>query len=164
MVRKLTVVDKVLARVHGSHAELARRLSEISGQDISRQRVYGWESRGVFPRDMMVHVEALYGISLEELATAPRKEPDDGNIVQRAIRLLGVDANAATLAAELGKLADRRITRQMVSNWLGAEQFPTDVVPFVHLLVHIPVKELLEGRRRTRGKRTRRGRDISKSP
>ena len=54
------------------------------------------------------------------------------------------------MAEALSKISGQRFTRQMVNNWQAAEQFPTDVVPWVHLLTKISVKELLLGRREQR--------------
>lgn len=146
-MKKPTVVDRALAKFEGSQARFARELSKVSGEDVSRQRVFGWYMRGTIPRDMLVHVETLCGIPLEELIQALPRNRDDGNIVDRAIRLLGAGAEASTLARELSKISGRRITRQMVNNWQLLEQFPVDIVPYVHVLVRIPVKEMLEGRR-----------------
>ena len=159
-MRKQTVVDRVLAheKVDGSLTTLAKHLSKASGRNVSRQMVYGWKLRGIFPRDMIVHVEDLVGIDIEELLMAKPRDRDAGNIVNRAIRLLGSDAVASNLAAELSKLAGKRITRQMVNGWQALEQFPVDIVPYVHVLTGIPVRDMIgsskggEGRRGSRGR------------
>jgi hypothetical protein len=149
VVKRQTVVDRVLAHdnVGGSPAELARQLSKLSGRHITRQMVHGWKMRGIFPRDMIVHVEQLCGIGLEELLLAKPRDRDAGNTVNRAIRFLGPDAQASTLAAELSKLSGSRVTRQMVNGWQVLEQFPVGMVPYVHVLTGIPVRDLLEGRK-----------------
>jgi hypothetical protein len=149
--RESNVVEKAIAKFEGSPSSLASQLSKASGEEVTRQRVNGWRLRGVFPRDMMIHVELVTGIPLKELIEAKPKDRDEGNIVNRAIRLLGEDATPSKLAEELSKIADRRITRQMVNGWQAVEQFPVDMAPFVHLLTHIPIKELVQtGRRRKR--------------
>jgi hypothetical protein len=144
------VVERAIAHCEGSPSLLASRLSTLAGFEITRQRVHGWRLRGVFPRDMIVHVEALTNIPIEELASARPKERDLGNVVNRAIRLLGADATAATLADELTKISGRKITRQMVNGWQASEQFPVDMAPWVHILTRIPVRDLVvpAGRRR----------------
>lgn len=148
---KSNVVEEAIAKVGGSPAELARRLSEYAGEEITRQRVHGWRMRGIFPRDMMMHVVRLTGIQLERLIGAKPRERDQGNIVNRAIRLkFGIDGTASQLAAELSKHAGRKITRQMVNNWRANEQFPVDVTPFVHMLTGIPIKDLVESGKRRR--------------
>lgn len=146
--RGANVVERAVAHCDGSPSELARRLSEYSGEEVTRQRVNGWRLRGVFPREMMVHVERLTGIPIEELAVAQVRERDQGNVVNRAIRLLGADATPAKLAAELTKISGRRVTRQMVNGWQATEQFPTDMAPWVHILTKIPVRELVVARKR----------------
>lgn len=153
MSKKPSVVDRALEYVDGSQSELARRLSKISGEDISRQHVFGWVTRGTFPRRMLIHVEALCGISLEELVQAEPKERDEGNVVDRAIRYLGAEANATTLADKLSEMTGRRITRQSVNSWQAIGQFPVDVVPYVHILAHIPVKDMIPNARPRRGGR-----------
>lgn len=140
------VVERAISAVGGSPSELARRLSEYAGFPIARQRVHGWRMRGIFPRDMMIHVERLCGIPIHELASAPVKDRDEGNVVARAIRYLGPDANPATLAGELSKSSGRKVTRQMVNNWLATEQFPADMALYVHVLTKIPVAQLIPGR------------------
>lgn len=142
------VVEQAIEKVGGSPSFLARQLSKVSGTDVTRQRVHGWRLRGVFPREMMVHVHTLTGIPLHRIIEAKPRDRDQGNIVNRAIRLLGEGATPSQLAAELTKLSGRKITRQMVNGWQAAEQFPVDITPFVHLLVKIPIKELLAGGRR----------------
>lgn len=96
----------------------------------------------------MVHVEQLCGIPLDELIQAKPKEHDAGNVVNRAIRFLGADATPSMLAAELSKISGNRITRQMVNGWQALEQFPLEMVPFVHMLTQIPVKDMVSGRGR----------------
>ena len=61
-----TVVDRALEHenVGGSPSELARQLSKLSGQEITRQRVWGWQMRGTFPREMLVFVSELIGIPI----------------------------------------------------------------------------------------------------
>lgn len=145
------VVEQAIEKVGGSPSFLARQLSKVSGTEVTRQRVHGWRLRGVFPREMMVHIHTLTGIPLQRIIEAKTKDRDEGNIVNRAIRLLGEDATPAQLAAELSKLSDRKITRQMVNGWQAAEQFPVDITPYVHVLVKIPIKELLNTGRRRRG-------------
>lgn len=106
---------------------------------------------------MMVHVEQLPGfkVRLDELVMAKPRERDAGNMVNRAIRFLGIDATPAMLAKELSDMSGRRITRQMVNGWQVLEQFPVDVVPYVHMLTKIPVKELVEGKARAHRKKYR---------
>jgi hypothetical protein len=145
------VVEKALQHFKGSAAEFARRLSEVAGEEVSRQRVHGWRLRGIFPRSMMVHIETLCRIPLDELVQAKPKERDAGNVVNRAIRFVGADATPADLAAKLTELSGRRITRQMVNGWQALEQFPLDVIPFIHMLTRIPVKDMVSGR----GEKTR---------
>lgn len=143
------VVEQAIEKVGGSPAFLARQLSKVSGAEVTRQRVHGWRLRGVFPRDMMVHVHTLTSIPLQRIIEAKPRERDAGNIVNRAIRLLGEDATPAKLAEELSKLSGRKVTRQMVNGWQAAEQFPVDMAAYVHMLVRIPIKELVvTGRRR----------------
>jgi hypothetical protein len=141
------LVEKAIAHVGGSPAELGRRLSEIAEEEVTRQRVHGWRMRGIFPRHMLPHVETLCKIPLDELIRAKPKDRDAGSAVERAIRLLGADATPAMLAASLSELSGKRVTRQMVNGWQVLEQFPIEMVPFVHMLTRIPVKELVEGRR-----------------
>jgi hypothetical protein len=145
--KRNNVVESAITKIGGSPAELARRLTLHIGEEVTRQRVHGWRLRGTFPRDMMIPVEEVIGIPLSELIAAKPRDRDEGNVVNRAIRYLGADATPAMLAAALQKLAGRRITRQMVNGWQAVEQFPIDVVPFVHMLTKIPVKELVEGRK-----------------
>ena len=140
------VVERAIAHVGGSAAEFARRLSEVSGEEITRQRVHGWRLRGIFPRSMMVNVETLCKIPLEELIQAKPKDRDAGNVVNRAVRFIAADATPAELAAKLSELSGRKITRQMVNGWQALEQFPLDVIPFVHMLTKIPVRDMVEGR------------------
>ncbi len=144
-----TVVDRALEHenVGGSPSELARQLSKLSGQEITRQRVWGWQMRGTFPREMLVYVSELIGIPIEELIVAKPRDRDKGSVVDKAIRLLGEGSSAAKFAEELSKASGRRITRQQVNNWQVAEQFPVNVVPFVHILTRIPVRELIAPRR-----------------
>ncbi len=156
MAKKITVVDRAITIAGGSPAEFARRLSEVAGEEITRQRVHGWRVRGIFPRDVMQHVETLTKVPLSELVAARPRDPDAGNIVNRAIRLLGEDATPSRLAAELTAISGRRVTRQMVNGWQALEQFPVDMAPFVHLLTHIPIKDLVQGMgRRTSANRRR---------
>ena len=145
------VVERAIGAVGGSPSELARRLSEYAGFPIARQRVHGWRMRGIFPRDMVVHVERLCGIPIHELASAPVKDRDEGNVVARAIRYLGADANPATLAEQLSASSGRRVTRQMVNNWLATEQFPADMALYVHVITKIPVAHLIPSRGRKWG-------------
>lgn len=147
MAKRNNVVERAITKIGGSPAELARRLSLHVGEDITRQRVHGWRLRGTFPRDMMIPVEEVIGIPLSELIAAKPRDRDEGNVVNRAIRYLGANATPAMLAAELTKSSGRRITRQMVNGWQVVEQFPVEMVPFVHMLTKIPVKELVEGRK-----------------
>ena len=142
--RAATVVERAIAQAGGYPSEFARRLSQLSGIEINRQRVHGWRLRGVFPRAMLTAVEMLTRIPLNELISARQVHRAKGSAVARAIRLLGAEANAATLATELTRMSGRKITRQRVNNWQANEQFPLDIVPFVHLLTKIPVKELIE--------------------
>lgn len=137
----MTIVDRAIAKLGGSPVELARRLSEYAGEQITRQRVHGWRLRGIFPRPLLVHVEKLTGIGLNELLTAKPRERDRGSPVQQAIEKVG--GTAARFAAALSKSSGRDITRQMVNNWQAAEQFPRDVVLEVHLLTKIPVDDLM---------------------
>lgn len=141
------VVERAIAHVGGSPGELATRLSVLAGEEISRQRVHGWRMRGIFPRQVMMFVHQLCGIDIDELIQAKPLDRDAGNAVNRAIRLLGEDATPAMLAGELTKLSGKKVTRQMVNGWQVQEQFPVDMVPYVHLLTKIPVKDLVEGRR-----------------
>lgn len=148
-VRGDNVVEQALAKFEGSPSSLASQLSKVSGEEVTRQRVHGWRLRGVFPRNIMTHVHLLTGIPLEDLIRAKPKEQDEGNIVHKAMRLLlGVDGTAAEFAAELTKAGGRKITRQMVNNWRVAEQFPVEVVPYIHMLTHIPIKDLVPKRRK----------------
>lgn len=68
---------------------------------------------------------------------------------------MGADATPAMLAHALTKLAGRTITRQMVNGWQITEQFPVDMVPFVHLLTKIPVKDLIASARAKHKKPTK---------
>ncbi len=141
------VVEEAIEKMNGSPTELARRLSEYAGEEITRQRVHGWRLRGVFPRDVMIHVARLTDIPLERLIAAKPRDRDEGNIVNRAIRLkFGADGTASQLAAELATLAGRKITRQMVNGWQAREQFPVEMAPYVHMLTGIPVKDLVPRR------------------
>lgn len=63
--RTANVVERAIAHVGGSPAELARRIGEYAGRKISRQVVNGWRMRGIFPREVMIHVERLTGITVE---------------------------------------------------------------------------------------------------
>ena len=141
---KDNVVERAIAQLGDSPVELARRLSEYAGEEITRQRVNGWRMRGIFPRTMLIHVERLTNISLNELTTAEPKKRDEGNIVLRAIRLLGEGSTAGTLAAELSKATGKRITRQMVNGWTLVEQFQVEYAAHVHVLTKIPVKDLID--------------------
>lgn len=144
--RTPNVVEEAIAKFEGSPSSLASQLSKFVGREVTRQRVHGWRLRGVFPRDMMVAVHHLTGIPLERLIEAKPREHDQGNVVNRAIRLKfgAEDGTAAQLAAELSKMSGRKITRQMVNNWRASEQFPVDMAPFVHMLTGIPIKDLVE--------------------
>lgn len=140
----MTIVDRAIAKLGGSPVELARRLSEYAGEEISRQRVHGWRLRGIFPRTLLVHVHRLTGMEMQELVTAKPRERDKKSAVQRAIDKVGGTASAFALA--LSKSSGRAITRQMVNNWQAAEQFPRELVLEVHILTRIAVEELLETR------------------
>lgn len=148
---KSNVVERAIAHVGGSPSELARRLSEYMGEEVTRQRIHGWRLRGIFPRDVMPAVEKLTHLSLEELIRAKPRDRDEGNVVNRAIRYLGADATASKLAEELSKASGRKITRQMVNGWQMAGQFPVDMAPWVHILTHIPIRDLVISARRRRG-------------
>lgn len=147
---RVSVVEQAIASVGGSPSELAVKLSKICGEEITRQRVHGWRLRGTFPRELMPAVERLCGIPIEELAVAKVRERNPENPVEKSIRKATPEGTPAALAEALSKISGQRFTRQMVNNWQAAEQFPTDVVPWVHLLTKIPVKELLWGRREQR--------------
>jgi hypothetical protein len=149
-----TIVDRAIQKAGGSPTSFAKQLSKIAGEEITRQRVHGWRLRGIFPRHIIPHVEALCGIPIMELIQAKPKDRDEGNMVNRAIRFLGADATPALLAERLTELSGRKITRQMVNGYQVLEQFPLELVPFVHMLTRIPVKELVEGRA-PKTKRTR---------
>lgn len=145
--REDNVVEQAIEKVGGSPSSLASQLSKVSGQDVTRQRVHGWRLRGVFPREMMVHVHVLTSIPLQRIIEAQPRTHDRGNVVAKAIRLLGEDGTPAKLAAELSRISGRKITRQMVNGWQVVEQFPVDIAAYVHMLVRIPIKELVSGRR-----------------
>lgn len=141
------VVEEAIAKFEGSPSSLASQLSKALGFDVTRQRVHGWRLRGVFPRDVMMAVHIITGISLQKLIDAKPRVRDEGNVVNRAIRLkFGVDGTATQLAGELAKMAGRKVTRQMVNNWRASEQFPVDMAPYVHMLTGIPIKDLVPGR------------------
>lgn len=76
------------------------------------------------------------------------EDRDKGNIVNRAIRLLGADTSAQEFATRLQETSKIRVTRQMVNGWQTTGQFPIEFVAYVHLLTRIPVKELVEARGR----------------
>lgn len=148
------VVERALENEHvgGSLSELARQLSKYSGEEVTRQRVHGWRLRGTFPREMIEHVERLTGISIVELVTARPRDRDQGNVVVRAMRLMGEGTTPAKFAEALSKESGEKVTRQMVSNWLTAEQFPMRLTPYIHLLTRIPVRDLIEAGRKGKGK------------
>lgn len=147
----LNVVERAIAHVGGKPTELARRLSEVAGVEITRQRIHGCRLRGVFSRDMIVAVHELTGIPIDELATAQPIKRDDG-IVQRAIRLgcqrAGLEQSAANFAKLLSKSAGRPITRRAVGEWMVREQIPAEHSGWVHLLTGIPVLELLASKKK----------------
>lgn len=156
--RTANVVERAIAHVGGSPAELARRIGEYAGRRISRQVVNGWRMRGIFPREVMIHVERLTGITVEEMVVAQPRPRDPGNIVDRAIRELGPDTNAAEFAQALTKTSGKRFTRQHVNGWQTLEQFPVEVTPWVHILTGIPIRELVQGREEQRVRRAERRR------
>jgi hypothetical protein len=135
------VVERALSHVGGSLSELGRRLSEYAGKEITRQRVFGWRQRGVFPREMLVYVHRLAGIPTEQLLMAQPKKLARGSVVDRAISKAG--GTAQKFAAALAKQSGRKITRQMVNGWQAREQFPRDLVIDVHMLTKIPVEDLI---------------------
>ena len=143
---RISVVERAISAVGGSPSDLATKLTRVYGHEISRQRVNGWRLRGTFPRVVMPAVARLCGIPLEELAVAKVRQRNPENPVEKSIRRATPKGSPAALAEALSKISGQRFTRQMVNNWQAAEQFPTDVVPWVQLLTRIPVKELMVGR------------------
>lgn len=137
------VVDRAIAKFNGSPSELARRLSAVSGTEISRQRVHGWCLRGIFPRLLLRHVSQLTGIGLEELLAAKPKKRERGTPVDQAIAKCG--GTASRFAEKLTQSSGRDVTRQMVNNWQISGRFPRDWVLDVHVLTKFPVKLLLGG-------------------
>jgi hypothetical protein len=93
------VVEQAIKSVGGSPGELAKKLSQELGEEVSRQRVNGWRGRGVFPREIIVQVSKVCRIPLATLASAKPVERESGNIVMRGIRTLGPDGSATKLAA-----------------------------------------------------------------
>lgn len=139
-----SVVEQAIASVGGSPGELAKRLSQEMGEEVSRQRVNGWRGRGVFPREVIVAVQQVCRIPLATLITAKPVDREVGNIVLRGIRSLGPDASATTLAAAMTKAMGKKITRQMVNGWMVRKQFPLDYCLHAHLVTKIPVRLLLK--------------------
>jgi hypothetical protein len=59
-------VYRLLTR-RGTLADFARDLSDVSGEDISWERLWGWVQRGAVSRRMVPHVHRLTRVPMKDL-------------------------------------------------------------------------------------------------
>jgi hypothetical protein len=140
----MNVVERAIEKVGGRPSELARRLSEYAGEEISRQRVHGFRLRGIFPRDLIPAVHRLTGIDTVELITAkPKPHPRKPGIT-RALEFF--DSSPKKMAAALTSMSEAGevVTPQMVDGWLRRGKIPRGKVLDVALLTGIPVADLMD--------------------
>jgi len=137
-----SVVERAIRICGGFPVDLQHRISRHLKRDISKQTVHGWRLRGIFPKDMIFAVNEVTGIPVEELLLAKPIHKSKPSCVVRAIAKAG--GTASKFAVELSRSSGRDVTRQMVSNWLAACQFPRAYVLDIHLLTKLPIAELME--------------------
>lgn len=60
-------VERVLERYDDSPKKLAKALTEVAGRQITGQMVNGWQLRGAFPKDVVLHVSLLTNLPVRAL-------------------------------------------------------------------------------------------------
>jgi hypothetical protein len=61
-----SLIDSIVDRLGGCSAA-ARQLSQLSGERITKQRVWNWKNRRTLPKRMIVHVHAVTRIPMKDL-------------------------------------------------------------------------------------------------
>jgi hypothetical protein len=60
------LIDVVIEHLGGCSAT-ARQLSQLSGERVTKQRVWNWKNRRTLPKRMVIHVHAVTRIPMRDL-------------------------------------------------------------------------------------------------